>query len=251
MFKPFWVALQFLTCLPVTLQKQPTDQQIGYSLTYYPLVGLLLGLILISLCSFFSLFATAWINAAIVLTAWILLTGGLHLDGFADSADAWVGGMGDRAKTLAIMKDPNCGPMGVIAIVLIILLKFIALYTLIQALQSVALLVSIVLARTSLVLLFLTTPYVRNVGLGSCLAANHSSRWCILIISAVCFLITVFVENGFFYIVSTVMVFLLLRQAMMNRIGGTTGDTAGGLVEVVETVVLIIATFFIDHYELA
>jgi len=72
-----------------------------------------------------------------------------------------------------------------------------------------------------------------------------------LIISAVCFLITVFVENGFFYIVSTVMVFLLLRQAMMNRIGGTTGDTAGGLVEVVETVVLIIATFFIDHYELA
>lgn len=192
----------------------------------------------------FSLFATAWVNAAIVLTAWILLTGGLHLDGLSDSADAWVGGMSDRTRTLAIMKDPNCGPMGVIAIVLIILLKFVALYTLIQALQSVALLASIVLARTSLVLLFLTTPYVRNIGLGSCLAANHSSRWCILIISAVCFLITFFVENGFFYIVSAVMVFLLLRQAMMNRIGGTTGDTAGGLVEVVETIVLIIATFF-------
>jgi len=53
------------------------------------------------------------------------------MDGLADSADAWIGGMGDRNRTLAIMKDPNCGPAGVIVIVLIILLKFVALYTLV------------------------------------------------------------------------------------------------------------------------
>jgi adenosylcobinamide-GDP ribazoletransferase len=92
------VALQFLTRLPVRLDPPPTPQEVGASLAWYPPVGLLLGLLLsgsaVALARLPPLLA-----AALVLTLWVLSTGALHLDGLADTADAWVGGHGDRARS--------------------------------------------------------------------------------------------------------------------------------------------------------
>ena len=175
MIKPFLVALQFLTRLPVRIATQPSEKDLGYSLLFYPLIGLIIGLILIGL-SWVLHHTPPLVTAALLVTAWILLTGGLHLDGLSDSADAWIGGMSDREKTLTIMKDPNCGPAGVVAIVLIMLLKFVTLYTLVSANEWIALLLAAILARTLLPLLFLTTPYVRSNGLGALLAAHQPRR---------------------------------------------------------------------------
>ncbi|MFH4181104.1 adenosylcobinamide-GDP ribazoletransferase, partial [Acinetobacter baumannii] len=69
-------------------------------------------------------------------TLWIWLTGGLHLDGLADTADAWVGGFGDKQRTLQIMKDPSCGPIGVLSLVIICLLKFALVFVLIDQHQT-------------------------------------------------------------------------------------------------------------------
>ena len=120
------VAIGFLTRIPVPAAVFDDAGARVRSLPWYPLVGLLLGGLL---------YLLAWaihgwpplLSAAVTLAAWVALTGALHLDGLADSADAWVGGIGDRVRTLAIMKDPNCGPMGVTAVVLTLLLKFAAL----------------------------------------------------------------------------------------------------------------------------
>mgnify|MGYP002870254812 FL=1 len=122
--QPFLIALQFLTCLPVRLRSMPEPQQIGRSLLYYPLVGLLLGALL---CLFGIALgnAAAPLNAALLLAAWVWLTGALHLDGLADSADAWVGGFGDRERTLAIMKDPRSGPVAVAVLVLLLLVSLL------------------------------------------------------------------------------------------------------------------------------
>ncbi len=70
--------------------------------------------------------------SSVILVLWIWLTGGLHLDGLADTADAWVGGFGDKARTLEIMKDPSCGPIGVLSLVIVCILKWSALYVLLQ-----------------------------------------------------------------------------------------------------------------------
>ncbi|PXW83529.1 cobalamin-5'-phosphate synthase [Nitrosomonas sp. Nm84] len=241
MIKPLLIAVQFLTRLPVRLTTRPSEKDLGYSLLFYPLVGLIIGLILIGL---------GWVlhntpplvTAALLVTTWILLTGGLHLDGLADSADAWVGGMGSREKTLAIMKDPNCGPAGVIAIVLTILLKFAALYNLISADEWIALLLAIILARTLLPLLFLTTPYVRNNGLGTSLAAHQPRRLSIFIIAATFALMFLLTDIHYSLLsLATMITFLFLRYLMLRRIGGTTGDTAGALVEIAETTALLTA----------
>ena len=86
----------------------------------------------------------------------------MHLDGLADTADAWVGGFGDKLRTLQIMKDPSCGPIGVLSLVIICLLKFALVYVLIEQHQSLFLICIPILGRMVPSIMFLTTPYVRE-----------------------------------------------------------------------------------------
>ena len=113
------IALQFLTRVPVRLTAMPAPEQVGRSLLWYPLLGLLVGGLLLGL--HLLLGATpALLQAALLLTVWVAITGGLHLDGLADSADAWAGGFGDRERSLAIMQDPRSGPIAVVVLVLLL-----------------------------------------------------------------------------------------------------------------------------------
>ncbi len=246
MIKPFLIALQFLTQFPIHFKILPNEQQIGQSLVYYPLVGVLIGSVLVTLSWLLSQ-APPLVTAALLVTCWIVLTGALHLDGLADSADAWIGGMGDREKTLAIMKDPNCGSIGVVALVLIILLKFVALYSLVTVNEWIALLLAIILARTLIPLLFLTTPYVRgNHGLGSSLSTYQPRQWCIFIVVLTPVLILLLTGMLYFWLlIAAGITFFLLRTLMMRRLGGMTGDTTGALVEITETAVLLTAVVYL------
>lgn len=235
----FWIALQFLSSLPVRLPGMPEPAQLGRSLLFYPLVGLLFGGLLWGLDALL-LGTPLLLHGALLLTAWVLLSGGLHLDGLADSADAWLGGFGDRERTLLIMKDPRSGPIAVITLVLVLLLKFAALLALIEQRQTLALIIVPVLGRGALLGLFLTTPYVRAGGLGQALA-DHLPRhrgWQVLL---ACALGGVLVAGwvGVTALVIAVAVFIGLRQMMLRRLGGCTGDTAGALLELLEMVVLV------------
>lgn len=232
----FLITLQFLTILPVKLSTPVSSSAMGRSLLFYPLVGLFLGVVLI---------ASEWllssqdplVSAALVLTLWVVLTGGLHLDGLADSSDAWLGGLGDKARTLAIMKDPACGPIGVLALLLVLLLKFVAIVSLIETQQAIAMLWAVVLARTAMPLLFLTTNYQREQGLGSAMQAampENAVRAMLLIATAVLVILA-----GIGVMLVTLVAFLLLRYLMERRLGGFTGDTAGAMIELLETTVLL------------
>lgn len=128
---PFWIALQFLTTFPVRLSAMPTPQQNAQALLFYPVVGLLIGGILYGIALLLHALPLVLLSS-VILVLWIWLTGGLHLDGLADTADAWVGGFGDKARTLEIMKDPSCGPIGVLSLVIVCILKWSALYVLLQ-----------------------------------------------------------------------------------------------------------------------
>lgn len=236
---PLWIALQFLSSLPIRLPGMPEPQQLGRSLLFYPLVGLLFGGILWVL-NLVLTGAPLLLHAALLLTAWVLLSGALHLDGLADSADAWLGGFGDRERTLTIMKDPRSGPIAVVTLVLVLLLKFCALLALIEQGHAVMLIIVPLLGRAALLGLFLTTPYVRAGGLGQALADHLPRRagWWVLGASALaCLLIA-----GVKVIVALVVAFVgfvWLRRVMMRRLGGTTGDTAGALLELLEMAVLV------------
>lgn len=87
---PFWIALQFLSSLPVRLPGMPSPEQMGRSLLYYPAVGGVFGVLLWGLNTLLD-GSPLLLHTALLLSAWVLLSGALHLDGLADSADAWLG----------------------------------------------------------------------------------------------------------------------------------------------------------------
>ena len=236
---PFWIALQFLSSLPIRLPGMPEPQELGRSLLFYPLVGLLFGAILWAF-NWLLLGTPLLLHAALLLTVWVLLSGALHLDGLADSADAWLGGFGDRERTLTIMKDPRSGPIAVVTLVLVLLLKFAALLALIDQQQAVVLIIVPLIGRSAMLGLFLTTPYVRAGGLGQALA-DHLPRLAGTRVLAVSALVCVLIAglSGVLAVVLAALVFVWLRQVMLRRLGGTTGDTAGALLELLEMVLLV------------
>jgi len=235
---PLLIALQFLTRLPVSLPGMPTPEQVGRSLLWYPLVGGLIGLLL---------FVAHWLlgdtplllQAALLLALWVGLSGGLHLDGLADSADAWVGGLGDKERTLAIMKDPRSGPIAVVVLVLLLLLKFAALVALLEAQNGLLLVIAPWLARGALPLLWLSTPYVRPGGLGQALADHLPRRQLPWVLAAHGAALLLFGAAGLLAVLVAAALFVWLRQILLKRLGGTTGDTAGALLEIIECAVLL------------
>lgn len=229
-----WTAIGFLTRIPVPTRLIGAADARTRSLCWYPAVGLLLGAVL-SACAWAMRGWPALLAAAVVLAAWVALTGALHLDGLADSADAWIGGLGDRERTLAIMKDPRCGPAGVVALVLVLLLKFAALAS---APWWPGLLLAPLLGRAALPAAFLALPYVRAGGMGEELrgASRASSVVALALVVATCLCLG---GRGRMALAAAVLVFAVWRAACLRRLGGMTGDTCGALAELTEAAVLI------------
>lgn len=236
--RAFWTALQFLTRLPAPTLKEYTPKDRGRSVLYYPLIGLIIGALLVLMHTLLTA-SDAGVRSALLLTSWVLVTGGLHLDGLADSADAWLGGHGDRARTLEILHDPRSGPAAIMLVVLVLIVKFAAL----QALAPTAwpvLLIAPVLGRAAMVGLFLTTAYVRAHGLGSAQAQylpRRAAAW-ILLACAVGILALV-PGTGWLLLGVTLIGVYLLRRLMIKRLGGTTGDTLGATCEIIEALILV------------
>ncbi|MHB1619725.1 MAG: adenosylcobinamide-GDP ribazoletransferase [Sulfuricella sp.] len=236
--KALLLALQFLTCIPVALRFEPQPADWGRSALAYPLIGFLIGLLLAGLQQLVG-HADPLLQAALLTAAWALVTGGLHLDGLADSADAWVGGHGDRERTLAIMKDPRSGPAAVSTLMLALLLKFAALAALVKAGAWPALLLAPVLGRSALVALLLSTPYVRPGGMGSAISAHlprAAAALALLLVAAGGLLAG---KAGALALAVAVAAWWVLRWIMMRRLGGMTGDTLGAAVELTEVAVLV------------
>ena len=136
------------------------------SLIWFPVVGLFLGSILFALGKIWHvLFATDWPGggSVILLAAETILTRGLHLDGLADWADS-LGGKKDRETRLAIMKDSHIGAFGVVALVIVLLGKWVALKRMLIADSYEWLLCILVISRDMVVSLMTTLPYARSDG---------------------------------------------------------------------------------------
>ena len=228
--KDFSIAVAFLTRLPVPPLGTVDAATLGRSALYYPGVGLLIGALL---CTPVMLFPSAnpLLLSALLVALWAMITGGLHLDGLADSADAWLGGQGDQAKTHRILKDPLVGSAGVVATVAVMLLRFAALFVLIEQSNELTILLAPVLGRCVALVLFITTRYVRHNGLGSAISdflpVTPALGVCVLSL-----LIGALVSwwGVLFMVVGT----FLLRRLMIQRLQGCTGDTIGASIELGE-----------------
>ncbi len=238
---PLLIAVQLMTIVPVRLPYLPSREQNALSMLFYPVVGLMIGAVLWLMASFIHL--PIMLLSCLIVVVWVGLTGGLHLDGLADMADAWVGGFGDRERTLAIMKDPNTGAMGVIAIVLCLMLKWASVYSLLMFDDkydaSLAWLMIPMLGRLGVLALFASTPYVRQNGLGSALQdVSKSVLWLVVVGFGVVLCVLSWQLAVVLFAVWAVIL-AWLRWRFVGRLGGITGDTVGASIEMVEAALLI------------
>lgn len=246
--QPLLIALQFLTRFPVKSRTEWDEKNTALSILYYPLVGLIIGFVL-----WFSAVLldgiVPMIGAVVVLILWVLITGGLHLDGLADSADAWAGGYADKQRSLDIMKDPAAGPFAVVVLVLLLLVKYITLVTIIENHQFWLLCIAPILGRLSVIVLFITTPYVREQGLGSKMAEHLERKFCYSVLIFTLILAAILMPAMMFLIILSIIFVVLyfLRYLMMQRLQGMTGDTIGASVEIIEAVSLFVLAVLVSY----
>ncbi len=245
--QPILLACQFLTSIPIHGEDHIAESDIGRSMLWYPFVGLLIGTILVVFITVFAPVLPTLLVATLVVSIWAIITGALHLDGLADSADAWIGGFGDKERTLTLMKDPTCGPIGVVTLVMILMLKVTAIYALLDASVNVWLIIlPLLYGRLGILLIFLTTPYVRAGGLAEILTNyfSRSNAWRVL---ALLTLVSIVIMPwaALCVLLTCLVTFYLMRRQMMVRIDGCTGDTVGAVVEILEVVSLITLTAII------
>ncbi len=243
MKRPFYLALSLLTRFPAPPLEDVDDQDSGYSALFYPVIGLLIGLVLVLPLLFLP--HTSPLLPAILVVIWVVISGGLHLDGLADSADAWLGGfskgVADEQKTHKILKDSALGMAGVVAIVCVLLLKYAAIASLLQVshlsgVEVLTILFAPVIGRSMILLLFQSTDYKRENGLASTIVANlpaNAAGVLILLCLAAAFMVS---AGGLLFVL---IGFWLLRRLMIQRIGGFTGDTVGATVEITEMLWLV------------
>lgn len=241
---PFLVALSFLTVFPATWNKTLTQQQISRSRAYYPLVGLLIGILLVIVELGAGLVFNPLLTGAVLLTALVVCTRGLHLDGFMDICDGLFGGY-TADRRLEIMRDSHVGAFAVVGVVSLMLLKYGALVSLV-ALPTpgkwLALLLFPMLSRWGMVVALGGFSYVRSQGLGS---PFHQGK--ARLSTAVAAFIAVAASVILGGIGGVIMLFgasalaLSLGWVMSRMLGGLTGDIYGATNEIIEVAALMAA----------
>lgn len=228
------VALGFLTILPVP----GGAWQPAHAVAWYPFVGVMLAAATGAIALGMFELATPPLAAALTVAAWVTLTGGLHLDGLADSADAAFAQV-SRERRLEILRDVHHGTFAMLAVGLVLLLKFSALASLDgrQAAAGVAL--ASVAARAVLPLTMRVFPRARASGLGADSRAGATAA--AVAVGAVAGLATGWVTFGLAgaaIAIGAAGVASVVAMWLSSRFGGLTGDTYGAVVECVETVAL-------------
>lgn len=233
------LAVQFLTVIPLKI-KDADERRIAESVIYFPLAGLLIGLVLSGIYYCLTMLNLPLLTESIILVvSLIALTGGMHLDGLSDTADAFLSSK-PRDEMLAIMRDPHVGVMGVLSLISLILLKVGLLYSINGPLKVIALLLICVLSRWAVVPVMFLFPYARRDGKAGIFIRGMTLK--IFILSAIAGIICSFLiwqVKGLVALLTIAVLAYETGRFTSRRIGGITGDTLGATIELAEVAVLL------------
>jgi adenosylcobinamide-GDP ribazoletransferase len=179
-------------------------------------------------------------RSVLIVLSLIAITGAVHVDGLADTADA-LGAGRDRARALEILQDSRIGTFGAIAIFFDLILKILALSTLAGSTRYFALILAPGLARYAMVLVSRRIDYLRSAGAGSTLLAHVGPRWPrrkLVFISPFVFVLAAKFQGAKALLVAAAVV-IAMRWFYKRWLGGVTGDLIGACGELVEIAVLV------------
>ncbi|MDS1030614.1 adenosylcobinamide-GDP ribazoletransferase [Bacillota bacterium LX-D] len=243
----FLIAVQFLTKFPITITRPIDEKNIAKAMSYFSLVGLLLGGCSAALRYGLSYLLPIPVCNLLALAFLIFSTGNLHYDGLMDTADGLFSGR-PKERILEIMKDSRVGSNGVTAGALALLLKYVLLSQIPLAGQGIALVLASALGRWSQVYGAAFYKYARSTGTGS--FTQYVGYWQLFFNSFTVLFAAFFLLHylSILFLLSILAGTAFLQWYVWKKIGGITGDTLGAVHECIEVlslmVLLIIFTKF-------
>lgn len=244
--KRFISILQFMTRIPINIDVG-FDDEFHKTITYFPLVGFVLGILLFIIGTVSNILFDPFIISILVTLGSVILTGGLHIDGLGDTFDA-IYSYRDKEKMLEIMKDSRLGTNSLLAIVFLILLKIGFIYSLINNNLMWTIIFMPVIGRLGVIRLTYKTVTPREKGMGNLFIGKATTSMfltAILYTMALIILVAKFVFKSSITlpILASIIVVILFNQLFKNhiykKIDGVTGDILGCSIELGEVIYLL------------
>jgi adenosylcobinamide-GDP ribazoletransferase len=252
MFKNFITALQFLTIVTLKKDHAVEEGDLAKSMVYFPLVGFLIGVLLVYSDKMFALIALPQaVGTFLLIIISVLITRAMHIDGLADTLDGLMGGQ-DHTSRLAIMKDSRLGTAGALGILFVLFMKYLCLNSLIESDRIIALLIAPVAARWAQTLMVFHAEYGREQGTGKAFVGHLRSSGMVAT-SAVAIGLSAFVvlrlDTGslllfFILIVGVVLLTYFGKRYLVRKLGGVTGDAIGAMSELNEAFAFLLFVIF-------
>jgi len=241
MLKSFLFALSFLTRLPAS-RKDFSGIKLSQATWSFPIIGMAIGL-----GGGTAYLSLIWMSFSPIIAAWgaitfqILLTGALHEDGLADTADG-LAATRSLAQRLEIMRDSRIGSYGVLALIIALSLRADAISGLYNAPRILFIFIAAgALSRAFIVLLMRSTPSTKPDGLAASTGRPSATQTTIaLLIGFLCLLFAKPSAAGIFIFLGVSACFLVIRSVIRKNFGGITGDTIGAMQVIMETALLLL-----------
>lgn len=238
-------AFRFLTILPIPWKQDEDLTVVARSMIYFPFVGLTLGALLLGLSYILNPFLSELTTASVIVTTWILLTGGLHLDGLSDLFDGFGGR--DKKQRLEIMKDSNIGAFGALALIIIILLKVVLVREVLINSPGTynILLITPVWGRLIQLITIRFYPCARQDGMGSFFKkVIRMQEWLVPLFLTI--VLTIYLFS--FWVLIPLLIFIttiiLFSNSISKMLGGLTGDCYGAICEISEVLFLLLLIIY-------
>ncbi|MBA7627445.1 Adenosylcobinamide-GDP ribazoletransferase [subsurface metagenome] len=236
----FLAALSFLTVIPLPRRREVSPEQVGRSIGYFPVVGIIIGLILAGLYWLLRLVLPSAVVSGLLLVCLVVLTGGLHLDGFVDTCDGIAGHKTPEARW-QVMHDSRAGAFGIVGVCCLLIVKYVSLNSVPDSLMMMTLVLMPVVSRWAMVYAVFAYPYARPSGLGKVFKqAASRRRLAIATLVALAVAIPWFRLAGLVIMLGVWVIVVAMAAYLKRKFSGLTGDTYGAINEVAEVGVLIL-----------
>ncbi len=242
MIKSLILIFQFLTRLPIPIAIDADEQTFKDGIYFFTVVGALLGAILLAVNSLLTaLQVDPWSRAILLTIVHIFSTGGLHLDGIADTSDALFSNR-SKQRMLEILRDSRIGSNGVLALIITLTLKAVGIHFVISHGYAIALLMMPIIGRFCVVLSFYWGETPRSSGMGNLFIGNakigHILANAVVPLLVLTFVVTQRLNLLIAVIICVIYVILVIRWST-KKIGGITGDLLGFIIESSEVVFVL------------
>ncbi len=246
MLEEFILMIQFFTRIPIPISVPASKEKFREAVIFIPLVGLLIGICLAVMYTVLAMLLPSFSGhiISVVIVIWeVVLTGGLHIDGLADTFDG-IYSARKKDRILEIMKDSHIGTYGVLAIVLTMIFKIYLIMSIPEQLIIPSLIVMPMIARMGVIFLAYHFSYAREDGLGNWLIGNVS-KYNLFMASMIAAVSALLLFKGHMIImiavlVGTIVFAKLYGNHIKKYIDGITGDTLGSYIELSELLILFI-----------